>query len=304
MTLSTQTSKLAYAGNGATREFPLSFPFQREQDISVLLSEAGPETPSLGTPLIVDTPLILGTHYQLSGAGSASGGVLTLNNAPAQGQTVVVWRDPAIVQEMDYVENSAFPAESHEAALDLLTMICQALNEKLGRAVLYPVSTPAAEIKDSASFLGTCESASQAAQAQAAQATLSAQVAQAHKEQAAQLAASALASVGGLRVSATDAAPGSLSVKLAAGDGLAETLLNPGADESLRLSLALAEHSGLETIGGLLRAALAAGGGLLRTASGLSVDVGGGAAQIPTNATLRPAMVAGRVFNHALMGGM
>ena len=293
MTLSTQTSKVSYAGNGTTREFPINFPFQREQDIAALLNEAG-----------VDTPLVLGTHYQLVGAGSASGGSLTLNSPPSQGQNLVIWRDPAIVQEVDYVENSAFPAESHEAALDLLTMICQALNEKLGRAVLYPVSTPAAEIRDSASFLGTCEAASQTAQLQAAQATLSAQVAQVHRQEAAQWAQDAQASVGGLRVSASDTAPGNLSTKLVAGDGLAEALLDPGADESLRLSLALAGDSGLELIGGLLRASVASGGGVLRSASGLAVDVGTGSTQIPTNASLRPVMVASRVLNHALMGGM
>ena len=55
------------------------------------------------------------------GATLAAGGTLTMHTPPATGQTLVIRRDPAIVQELDYVENSAFPAQTHEAALRQLT---------------------------------------------------------------------------------------------------------------------------------------------------------------------------------------
>jgi len=217
------------------------------------------------------------------------------------------------VQEVDYVENSAFPAETHEAALDLLTMICQSLQEQIGRAVLYPVSTPDEDILDSSTFLGTATasvaSARAAEQNASASATRAAQSAQSAADSSDQAAASASAAAGmaatasGLvKVSVSDAEGGSLSVKLAAGDGLAETLLNPGAAESLRLSVALAVQPGLEFSSGLLR--VRAGTGLALSATGLAVDTGAAGAQIPTNEILRPAIVAGRVFNHALLGGM
>lgn len=290
MTLSTQTSKASYAGNGVTRAFPVGFPFIREADIAALLVQDG-----------VEIPLLQGSHYELTGVGDPAGGTLTMHTPPATGQTLVIRRDPAIVQELDYVENSAFPAASHEAALDLLTMICQALDEKIGRAVLYPVSTPAGEIKDSRAFLDTCEAASASAGQDAAQAA-------AHAQAAAQAALAAQQSVGGLRVSASDTVPGGLAAKLEAGDGLAESLLNPGGDEALRLALALEAGGGLETAQGLARVKLAPGGGLACSESGLAADVGPGPAQLPTNEilalSLRPAMVAGRVLNHALMGGM
>lgn len=290
MTLSTQTSKASYAGNGVTRAFPVGFPFIREADIAALLVQDG-----------VEIPLLQGSHYELTGAGDPAGGTLTMHTPPATGQTLVIRRDPAIVQELDYVENSAFPAASHEAALDLLTMICQALDEKIGRAVLYPVSTPAGEIKDSRAFLDTCEAASASAGQDAAQAA-------AHAQAAAQSALAAQQSVGGLRVSPFDTVPGGLAAKLEAGDGLAESLLNPGGDETLRLALALEAGGGLETAQGLARVKLAPGGGLACSEPGLAADVGPGPAQLPTNEilalSLRPAMVAGRVLNHALMGGM
>jgi hypothetical protein len=297
MTLSTQTSKTVFTGNGVSSVFPLPFPFLREADIQALLRRDGAET-----------PLSLGTHYTLSGAGNASGGSLTMLEPPATGETLVAWRAPAIVQETDYVENAAFPAETHEAALDLLTMICQALDEKIGRAVLYPVSTPAGDIRDSTGFLGACEAARQAAQEAATSAESDAGAASQAAGQAAAAAAAAQQAVGGVRASATDAAPGNLTVKLAAGDGLTESLLSPGGDESLRLAVALAESPGLEFSGGHLRVRLAAGGGLTRTAAGLGADLGTGGGQIPTNDTLklslRPATVAGRVVNHQLCGGM
>jgi len=293
MTISSQSSKATYSGNGVTNVFPVSFPFQRNEDIFALLSAGG-----------FETPLSQGTHYQLIGAGGASGGAISLSTAPATGQTLVLWRDPAIVQEVDYVENSAFPAETHESALDLLTMICQALRERLDRAVLYPVSTPASQIKDSRAFLEACETARALAQQLAEQADSAALLAQTHSALAAQQALAAQKAVGGLRVSSTDVAPANLSVKLAAGDGLAETLLKPGGDETLLLSLALAPDSGLETPGGYLRILATQGGGLRCTAAGVSVDTGKEPAQFSNNETLRPAMVAGRVINHILLGGM
>lgn len=271
MTLSTQTSKTAFTGNGVSTVFPLPFPFLREADIRVLLRRDG-----------VETPLSLGTHYGLSGAGSASGGSLTMQEPPATGQALVVYRAPAIVQETDYVENSAFPAETHEAALDLLTMICQSLQEQLGRAVLYPVSTPEADILDSADFLETTTANRAAAQASELSAIASASSAAGSADQAFASAAAAAQSAaeapGVVKVSASDTTAQTLSSKLAAGDGLAETLQNPGGAESLQLSVALAASPGLEFNAGLLR--VRASTGLVLSASGAAVDVGSTANKI------------------------
>lgn len=297
MTLSTQLSKASFAGNGVTAVFPLPFPFLREADIKVLLSREGEET-----------SLSLGTHYTLSGAGQASGGALTMLAPPATGQTLVVWRAPDIVQEVDYVENSAFPAETHEAALDLLTMICQSLQEQLGRAVLYPVSTPDGDILDSRSFLATAaasrDDARQSAQdaaannAKAAASATESAAAASRAEAAATTAEDMAATADGLlKVSPTDVLAQTLTAKLAAGDGLAETLREAGGAESLLLSVALAANAGLEFASGALR--VRAGAGLALSASGLAVD----ANMIPTTLSLRPAMVAGRILNHAQNGG-
>jgi|GEM_PF-900351 hypothetical protein len=130
MTIASPVSSASFQGNGVTLSFPLPFRFVSTADVTVVLRDAGG-----GESLLTET-----TDYTLSGAGEASGGVCVLAGPPLTGQTLVCTRDPRIVQETDYQENDAFPAESHEAALDLLTMICQALDERLGRAPLLPVS--------------------------------------------------------------------------------------------------------------------------------------------------------------------
>ena len=130
MTIASPVSSASFAGNGVTLNFPLPFKFVATADVAVVLRRAdGSET------LLAET-----TDYTLSGAGEPSGGVCVLVSPPLPGQTLVCTRAPRILQETDYQENDAFPAESHEAALDLLTMICQALDERLGRAPLLPVS--------------------------------------------------------------------------------------------------------------------------------------------------------------------
>lgn len=130
MTVSSIQSKTLYAGNGSTASFAIPFMFLRDEDIELVLSSAQGET-----------PLNPGSDYSLSGAGSQSGGLCTMAVPPGQGEVLVIRRNPAMVQEVDYVENDAFPAATHEAALDKLTMICQALAERLDRTITFRVSS-------------------------------------------------------------------------------------------------------------------------------------------------------------------
>lgn len=131
MTIASTTSKVSYNGSGSTGPFSITFKFAKNADIvATKRSSAG-----------VETVLTLTTHYTLTGAGEASGGALTLVTALAVGESLVIARVPGITQEVDYVENSAFPAETHEGALDLLTMICQSLQEQVDRAVKVDISS-------------------------------------------------------------------------------------------------------------------------------------------------------------------
>lgn len=131
MTVSSTETKTIYGGNGSTAVFAIPFMFMRDEDVEVSLIKAK------GTEL----NQTLGTDYQLTGAGEQTGGTCALSTTPQVGETVVIRRNPAIVQEVDYLENDAFPAASHEAALDKLTMICQALSERLDRTISFRVSS-------------------------------------------------------------------------------------------------------------------------------------------------------------------
>lgn len=132
MTVSSQTSRVSYAGNGSTTAFAVSFYFLADSHLKVILRAAdGSET--------VKT---LTTDYTVSGAGNPSGGTVTMLAAPASGTTLVIVRNVPLTQETDYQANDDFPAESHERALDKLTMEVQQLQEQVDRSAKLPVTNP------------------------------------------------------------------------------------------------------------------------------------------------------------------
>ncbi|QJB56177.1 hypothetical protein [Pseudodesulfovibrio sp. zrk46] len=131
MTIASTENKTIYGGNGSTKVFAIPFMFHRNEDIDVVLTDIEG----------LEVPQTLGTDYQLTGMGESLGGTCIMTLPPEAGQTLVILRNPAIIQEVDYVENDAFPAATHEAALDKLTMICQTLAERLDRTITFRVSS-------------------------------------------------------------------------------------------------------------------------------------------------------------------
>jgi hypothetical protein len=123
MTVSSTTSRVSYAGNGSTTAFTASFPFLANADLVVIRVTNG-----------VETTLVLSTDYTVTGAGGTSGTV-TCTVAPAVGSTLVIYRDPAITQLVDYQPNDPFPANTHETALDRLTMISQRQKDLVTRSM-------------------------------------------------------------------------------------------------------------------------------------------------------------------------
>lgn len=125
MTISTQDSKVNYQGNGQTTVFQIPFPFLENNQIYVQKKDAEGN-------LINYT---YATDYTVTGAGEENGGSVTLNVAPEQGSTISIYRNVPLTQEVDYRENEIFPAETHEEALDKLTMEVQQIQEQLDRSV-------------------------------------------------------------------------------------------------------------------------------------------------------------------------
>lgn len=126
MTVPSQTNKDQQAGNGVTTVFTVPFRILDQTHLRVLLTDDG-----------VTTEQTLTTHYSVSGVGGASTTV-TFVTAPPNGSTVTFLRNVPLTQETDYVPNDPFPAESHEQALDKLTMIAQQHAERIDAAFTLP----------------------------------------------------------------------------------------------------------------------------------------------------------------------
>lgn len=137
MTISTTASRISHNGNGATTAFSFPYLFLANADLVVIKVAAD------GT----ETTLVLNTGYTVTGAGSDAGGTVTIiGTAPASGTRIVIYRSMAITQEVDYITGDAFPAETHERALDRLTLIAQQQQDAINRcAKLSETSTADAD---------------------------------------------------------------------------------------------------------------------------------------------------------------
>lgn len=132
MTISTTESEIAYNGNGITTVFSFPYRFLANGDIVVVgVSSTG-----------VSTTKVLTTDYTLTGAGDDAGGTVTMLVAPAVGTRLIIYRDTEIVQETDFISGDPFPAETHERALDRLTMIAQEIIPQSTRSIRVPVGDP------------------------------------------------------------------------------------------------------------------------------------------------------------------
>ena len=125
MTVSSTTARVSYSGNGSTTAFTVPFYFLNQTHLRVVLRS------STG----VETVQVLSSNYTVSGAGNPAGGTVTMGTAPASGATLVILRNAPLTQLVDYQPNDPFPAESHERALDQLTMENQQINEAVGRSI-------------------------------------------------------------------------------------------------------------------------------------------------------------------------
>lgn len=118
MTVSSTSTSVSYTGDASTTSFPVTFAFfGTGTDAELRVIERVIATG-------VETVLVNGTDYTVTG-GSGSTGAVVATTAPAATKRWTIERATTQTQETDYVENDPFPAETHEAALDRLTMIGQ-----------------------------------------------------------------------------------------------------------------------------------------------------------------------------------
>jgi len=135
MTLSSPESKRVYPGDSSQVEFPVPFAFLANADIIATHTDAN------GTEIT----WVEDVHYTLTGAGSDSGGTLTVITAPidytpADGTTLTIRRRPSATQDTNLPLGGNLDSTVIETALDRGVMIDQSLAEELDRAVKLPVA--------------------------------------------------------------------------------------------------------------------------------------------------------------------
>jgi hypothetical protein len=131
MTLSSTTNTVSYTGDASTTAFPVTYAFfgtgtSAEIEVIEVTIATGAEVTKSN-----------GSDYTVTGGEGTTGTVIAAT-APAATVKWVINRITTQTQETDYVENDPFPAESHEQALDRLTMISQEQERALGRTTQLP----------------------------------------------------------------------------------------------------------------------------------------------------------------------
>lgn len=126
MTVTAPSSRyVSYAGDGGSGPFAIPFRFVEAGDIRAALTTVDG----------VSSPL---SGLSVTGAGDPEGGSAITPVAVAPGETLTLWSETALIQLTDYIAADAFPAESHEAALDRLTLIAQDQAREIARTLKAP----------------------------------------------------------------------------------------------------------------------------------------------------------------------
>lgn len=122
MTVQTNTNSISYVGNGSTVHFDYDFLILDASHLKVYFEDA-----------------LQTSGYVVSGVLSQTGGTVAFASAPGVGVKITLTRSVPFLQLTDYQPYDAFPADSHERALDLLTMMAQQLKDASDRSMQYPV---------------------------------------------------------------------------------------------------------------------------------------------------------------------
>jgi hypothetical protein len=135
MTITNTILRNDYVANGSSTVFSFTF---------IVLSEtAGYTIQVITTNLIgAETVKTQGVDYtvQLNDNGL---GTITFLTAPILNHKITLLSNVPNTQETDYIASGTdkFPAESHEKALDKLTLICKQFSEKFNRIISLPKSS-------------------------------------------------------------------------------------------------------------------------------------------------------------------
>jgi len=126
MTISSTDNKVVYVGDSVITSFSYTYRVSDDSWMEVYLGDV----------------LQANTEYTILRAADDEGGTVTFNTAPLVDIRVTLIRILPLTQGTDYQPYDAFPAETHEDALDELTMIAQQLSETTSRTLVAGIGTP------------------------------------------------------------------------------------------------------------------------------------------------------------------
>lgn len=134
MTVSSTQSRISYATDDVSTGFAFPFYFQAQADLVVKLYE-------IATGAITDLALTI--DYTISGTvdpdfGYLSGGTITTNVVYDTGFDLVIYRDPAALQELSISTSGSVPSKPIEAELDHEVMLAQRFLDIASRSVALP----------------------------------------------------------------------------------------------------------------------------------------------------------------------
>ena len=115
MTVSAETNKATYAGDGSTTSFSTVFTFASNDEVTVT---------KVVTATGVETEFTLSTEYTLTGAGTGSAGTVTISTSPsdftpASGTKLVIQLKPDFTQTTDLPRGGTVsPADTLEPMHD------------------------------------------------------------------------------------------------------------------------------------------------------------------------------------------
>lgn len=140
MTISDQTAFVRSVANGSSNTFEFAHPVKSASEITVTHQAA-----STGTVTTWSNP----ANYTVGGTAVngeyPNGLTITAVVTPANGDIITIERTTNPTQTADYSVAGTFPAETHEKALDKLTMLVQELKRLLSRAIKVP---PTSDLTD------------------------------------------------------------------------------------------------------------------------------------------------------------
>lgn len=135
MTVETTIRKQNFAGGQAALTFSFRALPTSPEDIKVIAT-------STSTGEI--TVFTYNAHYTVAVDSDGVGGTVTMSPTVSTLNTYTVYRETAILQESDYDDYNAFPANTLEKDIDRVVMIAQEQQEETARTLRYPISSSGA----------------------------------------------------------------------------------------------------------------------------------------------------------------